>query len=174
MLRRSALRELLRGTAAAAIATLGPSSAAAAVARDLARATGTPSPRDAAPTRPAAPVRVRGRVTDARGRGVARVAVSDGLSVAITEADGRYTLVSDGRRRHVFVTVPAGYALPGTAHRDGTLVRADRPIVADARGDAQARFALVPVAAPETHHRLLLLADPQTQNAFEMGRLHAE
>ena len=178
MHRRTALRELARGTAAAALTTLAGHPAAAAVAGELARAGG---PRPAAP---GGPVRVRGRVTSTAGRGVARVAVSDGLAVVETDADGRFTLVSDGRRRRVFVCVPAGYALPGRAPNappdggsaggGGRLVRADAPVAPDARGEAEARFVLAPLAAPETRHRLLLLADPQTQNRFETGRLHAE
>lgn len=179
--RRAALRELLRGTTAAALASLAAHPAGAAVTRAVARRdpfARALAGRTPAPTAPTGPVRVRGRVTDTRGRGVARVAVSDGLAVVDTDADGRYTLVSDGRSRRVFVTVPAGYALPGPVPNGATgaarLVRADAAVVPDARGEAEAPFALAPLAAREEVHRFLLLADPQTANRAETGRLHAE
>lgn len=153
--RRALLRDLTLG--GVSLATLGLA----------------PRPADAraAPPAPRGPVRVRGRVTDARsGRGLRGVALSDGVSVVATAEDGSYELVSDGRRAHVAVSLPAGYELPAA----GGLARAYAPIAPDARGEAAASFALAPLDRPDATHRFLLLADPQTQDAREMARLHAE
>jgi hypothetical protein len=115
------------------------------------------------------PVRVRGRVLG-DGRGLAGVSVSDGLAVARTGRDGSFTLVSDRSRRWVSVTLPAGHRIPvaptGTA-------RLHRPLLPDSRGEASALFRLER-AGDDASHRFFLLADPQTQDAHEMGRLHAE
>lgn len=152
--RRQFVRDLtLGGVSLAALGLLSP----AAAARLL------PGTR---------PVRVRGRVTDARtGRGIAAVAVTDGLAVVATGRDGAYELVTDAARGYVSLTVPAGYELPTRA---GGLARCYAPLAPGAGGEASASFALRALAAPDARHRFLLLADPQTQNAFEMGRLHAE
>ena len=115
-----------------------------------------------------APVRVRGRVM-AAGRGVAGVAVSDGLVVAASDREGRFELVSDGRRRHLAASVPRGYRLPTSA--TGTL-RLHRPLVADARGEMAVRVDLERLTTDETRHDVIAIADPQTQDAGEMALFH--
>lgn len=122
-----------------------------------------------APRRAAVPVRIRGRVT-AAGRGVDGVAVSDGLGITTTSADGSYTLVADASRPFVFISVPAGHRIPTSA--TGTAAHW-RPIAPDRRGEQRADFALER-SGPDDAHAFLLLADTQTQNAMEMGLLHAE
>lgn len=117
-----------------------------------------------------APVRITGRVLGA-GKAVPGATVSDGLSVVATEVDGRFALVSDGRRPFVSVSQPAGYEIPvspaGTA-------RLHQAIVPDARGEASVRFDLTPLHQSDERHAFLVLADPQTENAWEMGRFHSE
>jgi hypothetical protein len=119
--------------------------------------------------RPRRAVRVRGRVT-AAGRGLAGVAVSDGLAVTRTDREGRYSLVSDGSRPWVFVSLPRGCRIP--VQPTGTS-RLHQPLRPDSEGEARADFTLEPDEGG-LDHRFYLLADPQTQDAFEMGRLHAE
>jgi len=120
--------------------------------------------------RPADPVRIRGRVL-AGNKGLARVAVTDGLSVVETGRDGRFELLSGSRRPFVYLSVPAGYRLP--LNPTGT-VRFFEPIRADERGEMQVRFDLEADAASGEDHAFFVLADPQTQTAYEMGRFHAE
>ncbi|HEU5219291.1 MAG TPA: calcineurin-like phosphoesterase family protein [Gemmatimonadales bacterium] len=120
--------------------------------------------------RPASPVRVRGRVT-ALGRPVRGAAVSDGLSVVATDADGRYQLIGDAGQPHVFVSPPAGFAVPvgptGTA-------RLYQPLAPDPRGEATALFALTPLDRSDERHGFVVLADPQTQDDYEMTRFQKE
>lgn len=124
----------------------------------------------ARPARPGKPVRVRGQVR-ADGRGVAGVGVTDGLSYVDTAADGTFELISRADRPFVYLTLPAGYAIPQQAA--GT-ARLFQPLAPDARGEATARFDLTRSEVPDADHAFLVLADPQTQNAYEMGLLHAE
>lgn len=113
------------------------------------------------------PVRVRGRVT-AAGRGLARVAVTDGLTVVDTDAEGRFELVASSAQPFVYLSLPAGYAIPqsatGTARHFAPLTPANPDL----------RFDLVPLPAGDERHAFVALADPQTQNAYEMERFHAE
>jgi hypothetical protein len=118
----------------------------------------------------ASPVRIRGRVT-ALGRGVRRAVITDGITVVDTGADGRFELIAQAHRKFVSVCPPSGYALPTSA--TGT-ARLYQPIVPDARGEAVARFDLMPLESPDEHHGFVVLADPQTQDAYEMGRLNTE
>ncbi len=116
------------------------------------------------------PIRVRGRVV-AKGRGVGQVAISDGLSVVTTDTDGHYELLADARQSFVQLSLPSGYEIPlqpaGTA-------RLHRPIQPDTRGQMEAGFELAALPAPDDEHAFLLLADPQTQDAREVGLLHGE
>jgi hypothetical protein len=117
------------------------------------------------PARRAADViRVRGRVT-AGGRGIGGVAVSDGVSVVSTARDGSYDLLADRAQPFVHVSVPAGYRIPVSATGTAAFHRPVGP---------EASFALEPLLGSDGDHAFLLLADTQTQNAFEMDRLHAE
>lgn len=116
------------------------------------------------------PVRVRGRVTGG-GRGLARVAVSDGATVVTTDAAGYFELVTGADRGFVSVSLPAGYQLP--VQPNGT-VRHFVPLQPDLRGEQRVQFALEPIPGGDERHAFVLCADPQTQDAFEMRRLHEE
>lgn len=119
----------------------------------------------------AAPARrVRGRV-HAAGRGVPDIGITDGFGTVTTDRDGRYTLLAHPRARFVSVRLPAGFKVP--THDTGT-ARLHQPIRPSPRGEAEASFALERLEADDARHAFLLLADTQTQNAFEVGRLHAE
>jgi hypothetical protein len=107
---------------------------------------------------------VRGRVTAGR-RGIGGVAVSDGVTVVPTAADGTFELFADRAQPFVYVSVPAGYRIPTNPTGTAAFYQ---PLA------ASAAFVLEPAPAGDGDHAFLLLADPQTQNAFEMGRLHAE
>ncbi|MBM4187038.1 MAG: hypothetical protein FJ206_06965 [Gemmatimonadetes bacterium] len=119
---------------------------------------------------PSVPVRIRGRVVTG-GRGLAGVALSDGLAVVATDLDGRFELVTEAGRRHLSLSVPAGYQLPRAA--SGTL-RSHRPIRPDTRGEMTARFDLEPIEGGDHRHAFLVLADIQTQDAEDMSRFQRE
>ncbi len=115
-------------------------------------------------------VRVRGAVRTGT-TGVPGVAVSDGVSVARTDAAGRYTLVADSSRPFIFLSVPAGYRIPVSSTGTAAFYRRLTP---DGRGEATAEFTLERLPATDDEHRFLVLADPQTQNTFETERLRHE
>ena len=109
------------------------------------------------------PVRVRGRVT-AEGEGLARVRVSDGLSVVMTDSDGAFEIPSSTLRDFVHVSVPSGYEIPVSS--TGTARFYER--IAPGFGGQQAvAFDLRRCRRNDEHHALLLLADIQTQDTEE-------
>ncbi len=127
-----------------------------------------PLPRPA--LRPGRPVRVQGHV-EAGGRGLPDVAVTDGRTIVTTDASGDFSLVSDDRHLFAYLCLPDGYRIP--QNRTGT-ARFYEPIRPDARGDARVLFLLDPDPIPAERHAFLVLADPQTQDAYEMGLFHTE
>lgn len=141
-------------------------------------AAGVPSQLLADPYASAAPrasrshvVRVRGRVTS-DGRGIPGVAVSDGLSIVTTDRAGRFTLIAERAQPFVFVSTPAGHETPRSATGTAAFYRR---IAADASAEMRdADFHLVRERGNDANHAFLILADTQTQDAFEMGRLHRE
>ena len=54
---------------------------------------------------------------DAGESGVADVAVSDGVNIVSTGADGRFSLQPSAGARHVYITVPDGYRANGRFFR---------------------------------------------------------
>jgi hypothetical protein len=120
--------------------------------------------------RPARPVRIRGRV-HAAGSGIARVAVTDGVSVAQTAADGSFTLVASPGQPFVYVTVPGDCEIP---RNDAGTARFYRSIAPGDRDEMSVEFALARRRASSERHVFLALPDTQTQDADDMGQLHSQ
>ncbi len=117
------------------------------------------------------PLRIRGRVVTDSGRPLARVPVSDGLQVVDTGADGQFELVSTGGRPFVHLTTPSGYQI--ATSRRGTARFFER-IRDQGGGEMSVEFQLTPLESSDLRHRMLVLADPQTQTEEELGFLHAQ
>lgn len=129
-------------------------------------------PGPARARRRAAPVRVRGRV-EAGGRGLEGVGVTDGLTVARTEADGAFELIADARQPFVHCSVPAGHRIPQNETGTARFYEPLRPNGSEA-GEQHVRFALEPMEASDEHHAFIAMADPQTQTEEEMRRFHEQ
>lgn len=118
----------------------------------------------------ATPVRIRGRVRGG-GRGLGNVAVSDGETVVSTRRDGTFELISSGSRHVVFVSVPSGFEIPrGMAGTAKTF----HPIAPNSKGEFTANFELTALPDSDSNHAFIVMADPQTQNQYEMDLLHAQ
>ncbi len=117
-----------------------------------------------------APIRIRGKVS-ANGKGLKGVPITDGYSVVQTSENGTYELLSNRTREFVYITLPAGYAIP--THATGT-ARFYQPIPAGTKGEVTAHFELQPSPVSDNKHVLLVLADPQIQNRYEADKLLQE
>ncbi len=115
----------------------------------------------------APPVRVQG-IVRAEGRGLGHVAISDGLQVVDSDADGRFELVTSADRGFVWVRVPTGYGIP--TNPSGTARFYER--IDPARSEMSVAFDLAPNGMPDDRHALLLLGDIQTQTEEEMEWFH--
>jgi hypothetical protein len=114
-------------------------------------------------------VRIKGAVKSA-GRGIKGVAVSDGVSVVATKADGTFELVSSGHQSHVFLSLPSGYQIPVNATGTARFYHA----IAHHNATMNVRWDLQKSRSSDEKHGLLLLADPQTLDAEDMLRFHNE
>ncbi len=115
------------------------------------------------------PVRVRGAVRSPAG-GLPGVAVTDGLSVAETLADGTFELVTTSDRPFVYLSLPAGHRIPRNPTGTASFYQ---PIAAEG-DEATAVFDLEPLEASDERHAFLVLADVQTEDAMEMGWFHEQ
>ena len=110
-------------------------------------------------------------------RGVAGVKVSDGVQIAVTDRDGRYSLqAADGRT--VFVIKPANYRFPRRADGMPDFWRhlRSQPGPALKYGGIPVQpsgcrdFALVPERPRESGALdVLVFADPQTKSQVDVG-----
>ena len=117
-----------------------------------------------------ASVTVTGRVTGPDG-GIEGVPVTDGVTVAQTDGDGRYELAASPRRPFVYLSVPSGYRLP--THDAGT-ARFYKTLDATSGGTATASFRLAPLKRDDAQHAFLFLADPQARTEAEMQQFRDE
>ncbi|MBN9299726.1 MAG: calcineurin-like phosphoesterase C-terminal domain-containing protein [Filimonas sp.] len=54
---------------------------------------------------------LKGKV-QSQGKGIANVAVTDGMNVTLTDKNGQYELASNATAQFVYISVPSGYAIP--------------------------------------------------------------
>jgi len=115
-------------------------------------------------------IRIRG-VVRSDGSPLNRVAVSDGVSVVPTAADGTFDLLSDTSRPFVFLSLPSGYRIPTTSNGSASVFQ---PIQTDTRDEMTVEWNLATLEESDDRHGFLLLADPQTLDMDDVGRFHAE
>ncbi len=116
------------------------------------------------------PIRIRGRV-HCGTRGIKDAVVSDGRSVAATGADGRFELLSDSSRLFVFLSIPAGFAIPTGSTGTATF---SLPIVPDSSGEMTACWELKRVEESAPDHTFLVLADLHTCHESDFSWFRAE
>lgn len=115
-------------------------------------------------------VRIRGRVRSS-GRGLPRVAVTDGFQVTDTGLDGSFELISSSEREFLSISLPAGHGIPTNPSGTALFYQRIRP---DANGETTAEFDLERLDRSDENHSLFLLADIQTEDADEMSWFHQQ
>jgi hypothetical protein len=98
---------------------------------------------------------LKGRV-QSNGAGVANVAVSDGINITLTDKNGNYQLLSNKTARFVYISVPAGYAIPN----EKGIARFYKAIDKNT-GAFTANFSLDRLEKDDKDHVFVVWADPQ-------------
>jgi hypothetical protein len=114
------------------------------------------------------PVLLNGKVHE-DGKGIAGVAVTDGINVTLTDAKGSYSLASNATATFVYISIPRGYTFN---HQKG-ITRFYQKIEPQ-KGRFKADFALQKLGVDDTKHNFIVWADPQIQNKEDAAQLNAQ
>lgn len=107
--------------------------------------------------------KIKGTVK-ANGKGIANVTVSDGFHVVQTNARGKYKLPVSSQSEFVFISIPAGYALP---NENGVAKHYQRL----SEGDDWYNFELTALQQDDTNHKFIVWADPQVRNEEDVQQM---
>lgn len=113
-----------------------------------------------------APVLLEGKVTDENGKGIARVPVTDGTRVVLTNAKGAFRFFADPDAVFIYLTLPAGYQVP----QERGVARFYKRIEPH-QGKFRCRFRLQRLQQSDTRHYTILWADPQINTPAQASRL---
>lgn len=104
---------------------------------------------------------VKGRVTDGK-KGIKSVAMSDGFSVVLTDANGYYQLTPNPKATSIFMSTPAGYVF-----------KADYNIARQyAKIDSKTfDFTIEPLKKDDANHHFIIWADPQVKNKKDVKQM---
>ncbi|SKC84017.1 calcineurin-like phosphoesterase C-terminal domain-containing protein [Ohtaekwangia koreensis] len=108
-------------------------------------------------------------VVRANAKGVAGVAVTDGINITYTDAKGNYILNSNAVAEFVYISAPKGYAFN---HQHGITGFYKR--IENAKGSFKADFDLQKLTVDDTRHNFIVWADPQIQNAEDAALLNSQ
>ena len=110
-----------------------------------------------------------GLITNAStGAGIPGVAVTDGYSYVVTDANGVYQMTRDSRSRKIYYTTPAEYKISLDPSRHLPAFFTDGILLSGVR--YRADFSLEPLDAPETEFTLVMIGDPQCYQTSESKR----
>ncbi len=110
-------------------------------------------------------VNISGKVSSG-GKGLAKVAVSDGYNVVHTAADGTYRFASHYNAEHVFLSIPSGYEIP---HQKG-IAQFYQTIDKNAQ-QQRADFVLNAIPQGDDKHAFIVWGDTQIQGKGEAKQL---
>jgi hypothetical protein len=107
--------------------------------------------------------KIKGRVS-ANGKGLKGVVISDGYSVVLTNAGGRYEFEPNSASMAIFVSTPSGYMF---SHRNN-LSRHYRLL---SEVNKTADFDLEPLDKDDNEHQFIIWADPQVKNEKDVEKM---
>ncbi|QCR24689.1 calcineurin-like phosphoesterase family protein [Pontibacter sp. SGAir0037] len=113
-------------------------------------------------------VALSGKVASA-GKGIAGVAVTDGINIVLTDSKGNYELESNATAEFVYISIPRGYAFTN----EKGITRFFKKIEA-AKGRFKADFELQKLTQNDTKHNFIVWADPQMISKADAKLLKAE
>jgi len=105
---------------------------------------------------------ITGRVTDA-GKGLKNVVVSDGFSVVLTDATGKYTITTNDKSVNIFMSTPAGYEFK----TDYNVAKQYETLGSRNQYD----FKLTRLKINDDKHNFIIWADPQVKNKKDVQQM---
>jgi hypothetical protein len=106
-------------------------------------------------------ITLKGRVTSSRGA-IAGIAVTDGLNITVTNANGEYKLLTNKTTRFVYISIPSGYEFP----HEKSLAKFFKEID-QTRAEFVANFELKKISKSDDKHTFIVFSDPQIQNEHD-------
>jgi len=105
---------------------------------------------------------ITGTVTDGK-RGVANVVISDGYTVVLTDAKGKYAITTDDQATNIFMSTPAGYEFK----TDYNVTRQYEALGSRNQYD----FKLKALKRNDDKHNFIIWADPQVKNKKDVKQM---
>jgi hypothetical protein len=108
--------------------------------------------------------KVKGRVLS-NSKGIKDVVVSDGYTVIITDARGKYEIELHPAATNIFISTPSGYAFKnenGISRHYYSLSNINRK---------HADFELIRLDKDDTEHQFIIWADPQVKNKKDVEKM---
>lgn len=105
---------------------------------------------------------ITGIVSDGK-RGIANVVISDGYSVVITDAKGKYSITTDDRATNIFMSTPAGYEFK----TDYSVARQYETLGSRNSYD----FKLKALKRNDSKHNFIIWADPQVKSKKDVKQM---
>ena len=105
---------------------------------------------------------ISGTVTD-QGKGVKNVVISDGYTVVLTDASGRYTISPNAKSKTLFMSTPSGYEFK----TDYNLARQYETLGSRNQYD----FKLTRLKKNDNKHNFIIWADPQTKTKKDVQQM---
>jgi hypothetical protein len=102
-------------------------------------------------------ININGKVMSG-GKGIAGVAVTDGINVTVTDVKGNYVLDSNATAEFVYISIPSGYAI---SNEKGIAKFYQK--VEHQKGKFKADFDIQKSNQDDKKHGFIVWADPQVQ-----------
>src|SRR5690554_3708336 len=110
-------------------------------------------------------IQVKGQIKS-EGKGIGGVAVTDGVSVVVTDNKGRYSLATTSDSEYIYYSLPAGYESPVV---DG-IPEFDKTLDVDKKNQ-KVDFELNKAAKSQDKHKFIVWADPQVLDPEDFDKL---
>jgi hypothetical protein len=104
---------------------------------------------------------IKGKVTNGK-KGIKNVVMSDGFSVVLTDANGKYEINLNPKAKSIFMSTPASYVFKADYNVARQYEKLD---------GKQFDFKLEPLKQDDTDHHFIIWADPQVKNKKDVKQM---
>ncbi|ATL49197.1 metallophosphoesterase [Chitinophaga caeni] len=113
-------------------------------------------------------INLKGKVS-ANGKGLAGIAVTDGINITQTDKNGNYQLTSNPTAEFVYISVPRGYEIPSENGIASFYKKIDKNKVVQTND-----FQLTALTVDDTNHNFVVWADTQMRSKADCELLKTQ